>query len=290
MKTYIFIFIVLALSVSSRSSAQDQAAKSVLEQLPRIGLSPDQTLHIISPEPVQYVDIASDRIIADLPLDNIIRLKLPVDSLEDNSVARGDTNNKASLGSISIVGENFIAQYHLWQNAETSQMAIPTRVDILPKDMQPLDIAGISLARSQMKQKALEIISRQKSGKPVRKSRTYGITLSLNGIYSLSDYIFIDLSVRNSSRLKYDPDELRFFVQDKKITKATNVQSIELTPLYALHPLAPFARDYRNIYVLKKLSFPGSKILKIGLTEKQLSGRTAELTIKYKDLLDADSL
>lgn len=285
MKSYSYLLSLLALVLPVATKAQ-RLATSKLNQLPQVVITPEKTLHIISPEPIQYVDIASSRIRADLPLENIVRLKLAVDSAD----AEPGHSPFGELGPISIVGDNFIAQYNLQQGSERDEATAPTRINILPRDMAPLDIAGISLSQSQMKQKALEIISRNKPAKAVRKNASAGITMRLNGIYSITDYIFLDLSFTNRTTLKYDPDELRFFIQDKKITKATNVQTIELEPLFALHPLSAFSRSYRNIYVLKKVSFPGSKVLKISLTEQQISGRALELKVKYKNLLGADSL
>gem|GEM_PF-2514523 len=40
----------------------------------------------------------------------------------------------------------------------------------------------------------------------------------------------------------------------------------------------------------KKFSFPGHKVFKIELNEKQITGRMIEMRLKYKDLLDANAL
>ncbi|MEO6852088.1 MAG: DUF4138 domain-containing protein, partial [Mucilaginibacter sp.] len=78
--------------------------------------------------------------------------------------------------------------------------------------------------------------------------------------------------------------------EDKKITKATNVQSIEIKPTWQLYPQESFKKAYHNIYVFKKVTFPDNKILNVELSEKQVSGRTLTLQIKYGDLLKADNL
>jgi len=51
--------------------------------------------------------------------------------------------------------------------------------------------------------------------------------------------------------------DFRFHIDDKKITKATNVQSVELRPVFVLYNNPLFQKTYRNIIVLKKLTFPG---------------------------------
>lgn len=50
-----------------------------------------------------------------------------------------------------------------------------------------------------------------------------------------------------------------------------------------------FKYGYRNVLVVKKMTFPNDKILTIELSEKQISGRTISLSIEYEDVLSADS-
>ena len=56
-----------------------------------------------------------------------------------------------------------------------------------------------------------------------------------------------------------------------------------------LEPGKSFKRGYRNVIVVKKMTFPNDKVLTIELSEKQISGRTISLSIDYEDVLSADS-
>ena len=76
---------------------------------------------------------------------------------------------------------------------------------------------------------------------------------------------------------------------DKKLSKATNAQVIELTPTLVLERGKVFRHGYRNVIVVKKMTFPNDKVLTIELSEKQISGRTISLSIDYEDVLSADS-
>jgi len=100
----------------------------------------------------------------------------------------------------------------------------------------------------------------------------------------------LDIGYHNNTNLSYAIDALHFRIDDKKITKATNVQSLEISPEYTLFSTPMFLRSYRNIFALKKLSFPGNKVLHIELNEKQVSGRVIMLSISYHDILNADTL
>lgn len=113
--------------------------------------------------------------------------------------------------------------------------------------------------------------------------------MRLNNIYVVGEYFFIDFSVDNKTNLPFDIDELRVKLQDKKQQKATNVQTIELKPALVLDRSVRFKKGYRNIIVLKKMTFPNDKVLSIELSEKQISGRTISMNLNYEDVLAADA-
>ena len=120
-------------------------------------------------------------------------------------------------------------------------------------------------------------------------TKRHRMTMRLNNIYSVGEYFFIDFSVDNRTNIRFDIDQLRVKLNDKKTSKATTVQTIELTPELVLDPTQSFRYGYRNVIVLKKMTFPNDKILTIELSEKQISGRTIYLSIEYEDVLSADS-
>ena len=279
LQKHYFLFILALLSLAGYSAKAQQATDIRLGTLPELALQAGHTVHILSPEPIQYVDIASDRVSGDLPLDNVLRIKLLDDSLHTGY----------ELGTLTLVGDNFMAQYRLTAPLWMNDRSIPAMLEIKPEHTRPLDVSEIGLSRSQMKNLALGLLSRRPD-RSLRHTKDYGVGIVLNSIHTLGDYIFLDVSFSNSTNLSYSVDELRFFIEDKKITKATNVQTVEIKPLWQYQEFTQFKRKHRNVFVLKKATFPGSKVLRVSLTEKQISGRTVELKIKYKDILGADSL
>ncbi len=108
--------------------------------------------------------------------------------------------------------------------------------------------------------------------------------------FSIGDYFFIDYSLYNATKIKYDISEVRIKLTDKKELKATNSQTIELTPVYSLNSAKSFKKAYRNVLVLDKLTFPEEKVLKLEISEEQISGRVVTLNIDYKDILHADGI
>ena len=264
------------LFILSFISAHCFAQEIKKRDLPIIYLPENISLHFISPEPIEYVDISQKNIIGDLPLKNVLRIRLK------DSVKTADA-------VITITGEKYIAQYHIISaDAITARDAV-TEIPINPADTKPLDISGIGFSQTQLKSLSLSLFCKNQ-GHAIEHLKAFGLKASLYHIYTAGDYIFLSLGYQNNTNLKYDLDEFHFNIEDKKITKATNVQSLELKPEFVLFDNPVFQHTYRNIIVFKKISFPGNKVLNIELNEKQISGRVITLSVSYKDVLEADVL
>jgi hypothetical protein len=133
------------------------------------------------------------------------------------------------------------------------------------------------------------ILFRKNQKKSNQGRENLKLNVQLNNVYVMSDYIFLDMTFKNNSNLSYDIEDLKFSIEDKKIYKATNNQSIEMTPIFQLNPQKHFRKNFRNIYVFKKFTYPNSKVMMIRLIEEQLSGRTIEMKVNYSDILKADT-
>ena len=93
----------------------------------------------------------------------------------------------------------------------------------------------------------------------------------------------------NKTNIRFDIDEIRVKLADRKVSKSTNSQVVELTPAMLLEPVTSIRKGYRNVVVVRKMTFPNDKELSIEMTEKQISGRSITLEIDYEDVLSADS-
>src|SRR5690606_12672451 len=211
-----------AVSISAYAQKNGTLLKT---QLPKIYIDEEISLHFLSPEPIQYVDISTDNMIGDIPLENVFRVKAIRDSVSDLN------GYNKSLGVITIIGQKFIAQYDLWYAHEERQLK--TQIEILPVNTSPLEVGKIPLSDQELRYFSIEVFKGKKKDK-ITKSRQYGISGQVNSIYTVDDYIFLDISFTNKTNLEFDLDQLRFKIEDKRITKATNIQSIEVKPEYQL--------------------------------------------------------
>ncbi|HAY3597973.1 conjugative transposon protein TraN [Elizabethkingia anophelis] len=269
--------ILLALALPVVCLAQTATPEKYVMELPQLNISDGVSLHIISPEPIQFVDLSTDNLIGDLPAENIARVK----------TGKAGAANKDDLGIITVVGQSFMAQYKVnYKNSETHNTI--TQIQIQPEDMQPLEYPKIAFSNQELYNFSMDIL-KKKTKAPLREVNDFKLSIQLNNVYVISDYIFLDISFINDSNLSYNIDGLKFSIEDKKIYKATNNQSLELKPEYQLYRQSQFKKNFHNIYVFKKFTYPNSKVMVIRLIEEPISGRTVEMKIKYSDILKADT-
>ncbi|OCA69123.1 conjugative transposon protein TraN [Chryseobacterium artocarpi] len=295
MKNFILIFMLIIVSI--QTSAQSQVSSKVYKNnLPEIYITGDVNLHFRSPQPVQFVDLSTKNLIGDLPTENVVRIKIQQfeneshtlkDSISDKEDIPIYYFDNQELGIVTVVGQSFMAQYKLIYKIDNSSN-IMTNIEILPEDMQALEYPDYQISSTELRKYSLEII-RKKEGKKIRKNKDLGIESQLNNVFTFGDYVFLDVSFKNYTNLTYNIDKLNFSIDDKKVYKATNVQSIEIEPVFRLYDLKSFKKYYRNIFVFKKFTYPNNKVLNIRLVENQISGRTLNLEIKYSDILQADT-
>ena len=288
MKTILYS---LLLCTAQFLTAQTATKEQIISDLPEIEITEGINLHIISPEPIQYVDLSTLKLTGDLPATNIARIKI-TDSPESNETEKikkqTTFTSGQNIGIITVVGQSFIAQYKaIYRNSENLNTV--TNIHIQPENMQPIEFNKMVFSNLELRKFAMDIIQKKSEKNPIREEKNLKLNVQLNNAYVMSDYIFLDMTFKNNSNLSYDIEDLKFSIEDKKIYKATNNQSIEMTPIFQLNPQKHFRKNFRNIYVFKKFTFPNSKVMMIRLIEEQLSGRTIEMKINYSDILKADT-
>lgn len=249
-----------------------------------IYVNEEVTTHLILPENIKLVDISTDCVVGNQCAANIVRLK-PSFEKDSLGIHRRPIMSNSLIGTITVIGERHIAQfdvlYVLQPIKATSIYKVP--YSELDNYVNP----EVAMSESDMAKYCWAVYSSKRKFNNISSDRN-GIKAIVNNIYSVDDYFFIDFSLINKTNVVYEINEMRVFLTDKKEVKATNSQTIELAPAYSLNLARKFKKDYRNVLVIQKLTFPEEKVLKIEISENQISGRVIELTIEYEDILHAD--
>lgn len=275
MKKYIVTFIVCV--ITSLLNAQEMPVDNSLmagnniEELKVLYINKDVSTHFLAMEDIKYVDISIDKIVGDIPTGNTLRVK-PIE--------------EGASGVITIVTERFLVQYMLVYTSDISK--VYTRFNIPYSDLRSYMNPETNLTKSQMYDYAHRMFISDNKYYDVSAKNNL-VKIVLNNIYTFDKYFFIDVSMINRSNIRYDIDQIRFKIEDKKQTKATNFQSIEIIPLMQVNTNKVFKKNYRNVFVFEKFTFPDEKVFTIEISEKQISGRTILLRVDYADVLHADT-
>lgn len=244
-----------------------------------IYVNEDVTTHVVMPENIKLVDLSTQFIAGNQCEDNMLRIKPVFDADTTRFV------NDMILGNISIVGERNIAQFEIRYSADPR--GAESLRTIRPRDLVAYKNPSVSMPEELMAKYAWAVYCSGRKFNNITNKKN-GLNAQVNNIYSVGDYFFIDFTVFNRTNIPYDIEEIRLKLTDKKEAKATNVQTIELTPVYTLNLAKRFNKSYRNVLVVEKLTFPDEKVLSLELSEDQISGRVISLNMEYEDILNAD--
>lgn len=251
-------------------------AQTTYEEMELLTVNEQVTTVITATEPIRFVDISTDKVAGDQPISNTIRLKP-----KEAGHADGDV-----LAIVTIVTERYRVQYALIYTTRLQEAVTDKEVQM--EEQQPFHNPAVSLSTEDMYRFARQIWTSPARYRDV-SNRKHRMTMRLNNIYAVGEYFFIDFSVENRTDIRFDIDEIRVKLADKKVSKATNSQIIELKPEMILEKTKSFLYGYRNVMVVRKMTFPNDKVLTIEMSEKQISGRTISVNIDYEDVLNADS-
>lgn len=259
-------------------TAVQATAQKTMDGMQLLTVNENITTVITASEPVRFVDISTDKVVGDQPINNTIRLK-PKEGVDVNR--DGDI-----LAVVTIVTERYRCQYALIYTSRREEPVTDKTIEV--DERVPYNNPSVSMSTEDMARYARQIWASPARYRNV-STKQHRMMMRLNNIYSVGEYFFLDFSVENKTNIRFDIDQLRVKLNDKKTAKATTVQTIELTPDFILDNTQSFKYGYCNVLVVKKMTFPNDKILTIELSERQISGRTISLSIEYEDVLSADS-
>ncbi len=120
------------------------------------------------------------------------------------------------------------------------------------------------------------------------RDRKWGMCAKVTGIYVKDDVLFYQLALQNDSPLDYAIERIRFFVADKKKSKRTAVQELDLKPLHSVGNTALVKARNATVLVvaLDKFTIPDARYLGVQIMEKN-GGRHLSMKINNRDLMDA---
>lgn len=238
-------------------------------------VSVSKTTHFIANEGIVDIVVGNDSIIADsaLGIKNIVKIK----SLSKNI-------EKASFTIITKSGS--VYPFNLRYN-ET-----PTNLSIYLGDSNEMAI----FSEAPLDKTKIDKVSKYVTSLSPRYNYlgdlNHKMILSLDGIYSVDDWLFFRLHLENLNNIDYGIDFIKTYIRDKKGDKYLALQEQEIYPFYIYFSdekykeMLPAGEKVEVILFFSRFTIPKSRIMCFELFEKN-GGRHLEFSISNKQILKA---
>ena len=177
--------------------AQQTSAESyqpcTYQEMEQLTVNEQVTTVITASEPIRFVDISTDKIAGDQPINNTVRLKPKEGMHEDGAV----------LAIVTIVTERYRTQYALLYTTRLQEAVTDKEIQQIEKNAY--NNPAVTLSSTDMARYARQIWSSEAHVNNV-KTKAHKMVMRLNNIYSSGDYFFLDFSVENKTDIPFDID------------------------------------------------------------------------------------
>lgn len=258
---------VAAQKTTLKSTQVESMIKSQL-----IEIAYNKTTNLIFPYAIKSVDRGSSEVLVKKVegVDNILMVKAGIENFEP-------TNLSVVTGEGSLY--SFILHYQPdpsklnFQVTSTTEGKNPTAIFTNSEDWE-----------SRMQSNAQWVSTKKKALKGIR-DRGNKVSLELNGLYLAGKGFYLQFEIENDTQIPYDIGQFRLYIRDKKKTKRTASQEIEITPLLTYGNAQYVNAQSAQVIVLAvdKFTIPDKKELIVQLLEKN-GGRNLQLKINNKQI------
>lgn len=280
----LLISAVLLTAAQPCFSQQNKTAPAVLDKIEpyQMQVTYDKTSHLIFPAPILYVDLGSEYLMASKAQDarNVLRVKAAVRDFdpETNFSVITDEGRFYSF-NVRYSSSPEIVSYDL--KTIQNKTGGAGRNDALFETLGNISPSSAALIMQRIYN------SSKHTGKHIR-SKSFGITFSLKGLYIDKGKYFFHTQVVNRAHVPFNIEAVNFKIVDKKTARRTALQQRELLPLSVYKAQEAIEGDSsdQNVFLLDQFTLEDSKILLIEIYEKN-GGRHQTLRVKNSDLVKA---
>ncbi len=162
----------ICIGVTAALSSLPAFAQQTYEELEQLTVNEQVTTVITASEPIRFVDISTDKVVGDQPINNTIRLKPKETGHEDGEV----------LAVVTIVTERYRTQYALLYTTRMQEAVTDKEIEF--RERNAYNNPAVSMSQADMTQFARRIWNSPAKYRNVR-SREHRMTMRLNNIYHL---------------------------------------------------------------------------------------------------------
>jgi conjugative transposon TraN protein len=131
------------------------------------------------------------------------------------------------------------------------------------------------------------ILDNKKSVKKINDHK-WKTDAAVIGIYVKNDVMFYQIRIKNNSPIDCNIDLIRFYIRDKRKSKRTAVQDIDLKPLHTVGNITNIKSNSTSsmVFALEKFTIPDAKYMVLQINEKN-GGRHFSIRVKNKRIMKA---
>lgn len=236
-----------------------------------------KTTNLIFPYAIKSIDKGSQDILVQkaIGVENVLQVKAAKKAISETNLTIVTAD-----GSLYSYVVNYSESPQILNIKVQNDNVFPNPVAVFTGDATTDAIAST----------AQMVNSRQGSIKRI-DDENFGVELALKGLYIRQDVMYFQLSLRNSTNLNYDIEQLRFLIRDRKKSKRTSSQENELSPIHVNGNMVKVPALSQQVLTIAvpKFTMADNKFLSIQLMEKN-GGRNLSLKISNKVLMRATLL
>lgn len=238
----------------------------------------DKTTNLLFPYPIKSVDKGSKGVLAQIAkgVENILQIKAARQGFAETNLTVVTADGKLYSFMLSYTDNPLILTIKIGSNIN------------YPKS------DALFSYRSDNEARVSDLTEQISTKKPILKGisdEKYDVAIGMDGVYIKDDKLYFQFSLANNSNVDYGVDAIRFYIRDKKKSKRTASQEIELSPVQVAGNTEIIRGQSRQNFViaLPKFTIPDKKLLFIELMEAG-GGRHLSLKVQNKIIVGAKTI
>ncbi len=287
MKLYRVVWLVGFIATTLNLQAQKGASfsKSSYIEPFKLEVTYNKTSNLVFPDAITSIDRGSQDIIVQKAegVDNILKIKAAAKTFEETNLSVITKDGKLYSFLVSYNPAPSYLNINISQTDVADTRTLSTVKEVVSTN--PSQITPILLKT---------YLEKAKAAKPNTYSvwdRNSKMYVDLNGVYVKDNIMFCRLQLQNASAIDYGIDQVRFYIREKRASKRTASQEIELVPLQVLGDTSNIRGKGLNqlVFAVPKFTIPDGKYLVIEFLEKG-GGRHLNLKVKNRHVMKAKPL
>lgn len=276
MKWYRVMVIVLMVSISFNLSMAQTAnpfPKAAFIEPYQLEVTYSKTTHLVFPSAITTIDRGSAAILVQKAsgVENILQVKAEKKDFEQTNLTVITSDGKLYSFLVNYADTPPYLNINVSNSAELPPV-------MYSQSVTDENSVALYAAKAAHAKNNIHTLSDESSR----------VTLDINGFYIKDNTLFCKLHFENNSQINYDIEQFRFYIRDKKLSKRTAAQEIEIHPLYSYGETNCIKGKSAQLLVaaFPKFTIPDGKYLAVQVLEKN-GGRQLLIKAKNRHIMKA---